>query len=64
MEDSKGAIYTPPKGGLPFLVVTFEGGAFKAKPAKTRAEARVLLAGAQRREQAMPATGAPAPSTQ
>lgn len=44
MEDTKGAIYTPPKGGLPFLVVTFEDGDFKAKPAKTRAEARALLA--------------------
>ncbi len=43
MEDTKGAIYTPPKGGLPFLVVTFEDGALKAKAANTRAEARVLL---------------------
>ena len=55
MEDSKGAIYTPPKGGLPFLVVTFEDGALKAKAAKTRAEARVLLAGAPRRERDAPA---------
>ena len=44
MEDTKGAIYTPPKGGLPFLVVTFEDGDFTAKAAKTRAEARALLA--------------------
>lgn len=55
MEDSKGAIYTPPKGGLPFLVVTFEDGALKAKAAKTRAEARLLLAGVPRRERATPA---------
>jgi hypothetical protein len=52
MEDPKGAIYAPPKGGLPFLVVTFEDGAFTAKPAKTRAEARVILAGQTRRQAA------------
>lgn len=54
MEDAKGAIYTPPKGGLPFLVVTFEDGALKAKTAKTRAEARILLAGEARRRAKAP----------
>jgi hypothetical protein len=49
MDDAKGAIYTPPKGGLPFLVVTFKDGELKTKTAKTRAEARVLLAGETRR---------------
>jgi hypothetical protein len=43
MEESKGAIYAPPKAGLPFLVVTFAGEAMSAKPTATRSEARILL---------------------
>jgi hypothetical protein len=43
MEESKGAIYAPPKAGLPFLVVTFAGEAMSAKPTATRSEARMLL---------------------
>ena len=43
MEESKGAIYAPPKDGLPFLVVTFAGEAMSAKPTATRSEARILL---------------------
>lgn len=44
-QETKGAIYAPPpKSGLPFLVVTFEDGGLKANPARTRAEARALLA--------------------
>lgn len=61
MQDTKGAIYTPPKGGLPFLVVTFEDGDFKAKLANTRAEARVLLARSVRSGEAVEAkNGMPA----
>jgi hypothetical protein len=52
MDDTKGAIYTPPKSGLPFLVVTFSGGDMQTQPTKTRSEARVLLAKRSRRLQA------------
>ena len=51
MDDPKGAIYTPPKSGMPFLVVTFSGGDMQAQPTKTRSEARVLLAKRSRRLQ-------------
>ena len=43
MEESEGAIYAPPKAGLPFLVVTFAGEAMSARPTATRSEARILL---------------------
>ena len=44
MDDSEGAIYVPPKDGLPYLVVTYAEGGWKAQPTTTRSEARVLLA--------------------
>ena len=44
MERSEGAIYVPPKDGLPFLVVTFDGGGMKTEQTTTRSEARALLA--------------------
>ncbi len=43
MDESQGAIYVPPKDGLPFLVVTFTKDGMSAQPAQTRSEARVLL---------------------
>lgn len=44
MDEAEGAIYAPPKAGLPFLVVTFgEGGNMSAQPTATRSEARMLL---------------------
>ena len=43
MDESQGAIYAPPKDGLPFLVVTFTKDGMSAQPVKTRSEARVLL---------------------
>lgn len=49
MDDSEGAIYVPPKDGLPYLVVTFADGSFRAQPTSTRSEARVLLAQRTRR---------------
>ena len=49
MDESEGAIYLPPKDGLPFLVVTFADGSIKAQPTSTRSEARVLLAQRTRR---------------
>jgi hypothetical protein len=49
MDDSEGAIYIPPKNGLPYLVVTFVDGSLKAQPTTTRSEARVLLAQRTRR---------------
>ncbi len=52
MDDLKGAIYAPPKSGLPFLVVTFSGGDMQTQPTKTRSEARVLLAERSRHAQA------------
>lgn len=50
MDDSEGAIYTPPKNGLPFLVVTFSDGDMQTQTTKTRSEARVLLAKRTRRK--------------
>ncbi|HVY18526.1 MAG TPA: hypothetical protein VHA70_00420 [Bauldia sp.] len=44
MNDATGAIYVPPKSGLPFLVVTFEGGGIRTQTATSRSEARALLA--------------------
>ena len=43
MDQSEGAIYAPPKPGLPFLVVTFAEGGMSARPTSTRSEARILL---------------------
>lgn len=58
MTDSDGAIYPPPKEGLPFLVVTFADGAVKTQAAATRAEARVLLASRIRRVRPVAVAGA------
>jgi hypothetical protein len=44
MSEAQGAIYAPPKDGLPYLVVTYADGGWKAQPTLTRSEARVLLA--------------------
>ena len=44
MDDATGAIYVPPKNGLPFLVVTFSNGAIHTQTAESRSEARVMLA--------------------
>lgn len=49
MDDSEGAIYIPPKDGLPYLVVTYVDGEWRAQPTTTRSEARVLLAKRRRR---------------
>jgi hypothetical protein len=49
MSDAEGAIYVPPKDGLPFLVVTFADGDIRTETASTRSEARVLLARRTRR---------------
>ncbi len=49
MDDSDGAIYVPPKEGLPYLVVTFDDGVVKTQATTTRSEARVLLARRLRR---------------
>lgn len=49
MDDSDGAIYVPPKQGLPYLVVTFVDGDVKTQATTTRSEARVLLARRLRR---------------
>jgi hypothetical protein len=49
MNDATGAIYSPPKSGMPFLVVTFADGAIHTETAASRSEARVLLAGKTRR---------------
>jgi hypothetical protein len=43
MDRSEGAIYVPPKDGLPFLVVTFDGSEIKTEKTTTRSEARALL---------------------
>jgi hypothetical protein len=43
MDETKAAIYEPPKDGLPFLVVTFGRDGMSTEPAETRAEARILL---------------------
>lgn len=44
MDRAEGAIYVPPKAGLPFLVVTFDGSEVKTEQTTTRSEARALLA--------------------
>lgn len=49
MDDGEGAIYVPPKDGLPFLVVTFADGDVQAQPTNSRSEARVILAKRTRR---------------
>jgi hypothetical protein len=49
MDNSEGAIYVPPKDGLPYLVVTYAEGGWNAQPTSTRSEARVLLASRTRR---------------
>jgi hypothetical protein len=54
MDESEGAIYPPPKDGLPFLVVTFADGSIKAQPTTTRSEARMLLARRTRRSEVPP----------
>lgn len=54
MDDSEGAIYVPPKDGLPFLVVTFANGDMQAQPTTTRSEARVILARRTRRANLSP----------
>lgn len=54
MNDTMGAIYSPPKTGLPFLVVTFADGAMQTQTAASRSEARALLASKTRR---VPAPG-------
>lgn len=43
MDDFQGTIYTPPKDGLPFLVVTFTKDGMTTQQAQTRSEARMLL---------------------
>ncbi len=43
MQEDDGAIYVPPKAGLPYLVVTVTGGGVSARPVNTRVEARALL---------------------
>ncbi len=43
MNEDDGAIYTPPKAGLPYLVVTVRGQSISAQPVNTRVEARTLL---------------------
>jgi hypothetical protein len=42
MKSGEGAIYTPPRSGLPFLVVSFTASGVLATPATTRLEARVI----------------------
>ncbi len=49
MADATGVIYSPPKTGLPFLVVTFADGAIHTQTAASRSEARALLASRTRR---------------
>lgn len=49
MSDGEGAIYSPPRDGLPYLVVTYTDGDWKAQPTSTRSEARVILARRTRR---------------
>jgi hypothetical protein len=43
MNEDDGAIYVPPKAGLPYLVVTVTGEGLSARPVNTRVEARALL---------------------
>lgn len=42
MKTTEGAIYSPPRNGLPFLVVSFTTRGVLATPATTRLEARVI----------------------
>lgn len=42
MKSGEGAIYSPPRSGLPFLVVSFTASGVLATPATTRLEARVI----------------------
>lgn len=49
MGDATGVIYSPPKTGLPFLVVTFADGAIHTQTAASRSEARAMLASKTRR---------------
>jgi hypothetical protein len=44
MDQAEGAIYPPPKDGLPFLVVTFANGDIRTQATASRSEARMLLA--------------------
>ncbi len=44
MDQAEGAIYPPPKEGLPFLVVTFANGNIRTQATASRSEARMLLA--------------------
>jgi hypothetical protein len=48
-EETNGAIYVPPKSGLPFIVVTFGDGGMRTETVASRAEARALLARRTRR---------------
>jgi hypothetical protein len=43
MNEDNGAIYAPPKPGLPYLVVTVNDDGVSAQPVSTRVEARALL---------------------
>lgn len=43
MDEFQGTIYSPPKEGLPFLVVTFTKDGISTQQAQTRSEARMLL---------------------
>ncbi len=64
MNDTEGAIYVPPKEGLPFLVVTFADGEIRTEKASSRSEARALLARRTRRSPVLEATAGPATLTQ
>jgi hypothetical protein len=55
MRDATGAIYVPPKSGLPFLVVTFQDGGMRTETAASRSEARALLARRTRGVEGAPA---------
>jgi hypothetical protein len=61
MNDTTGAIYSPPKNGLPFLVVTFADGTMQTQTAASRSEARAMLASKTRRTPS-PALGSEAPA--
>jgi hypothetical protein len=61
MRDATGAIYVPPKSGLPFLVVTFQDGGIRTETAASRSEARALLARRTRQDAARPKAETPQP---
>ena len=61
MGDATGVIYSPPKTGLPFLVVTFADGAIHTQTAASRSEARAVLASKTRRRP-LPAMGGEEPA--